>query len=61
MAVAWFNLVAPKQTLESAKVEPTYRHQLLVDAIKTLAWCIFWGLVLHGCIGNGIIIKMNGG
>lgn len=61
IAVAWFNLVAPKQTPEAAELEPTYRHQPLVDAIKTLAWCIFWGLVLHGCIGNGITIKMNGG
>ncbi len=20
------------------------------DGLKTLAWCIFWGLTLHGCM-----------
>lgn len=31
------------------------------DGLKTLAWCIFWGLTVHGCMsiqGAPIITPM---
>lgn len=36
---------------------PTDMHRV-ADSISTLAWCIFWGLILNGCIGHGINISM---
>ena len=31
---------------------PDPPHVVTADAITTLAWCIFWGLVLHGCVSK---------
>lgn len=27
------------------------------DGLKTLAWCIFWGLLMHGCMSANMEIS----
>lgn len=28
-------------------------------AIRMLAWCVFWGLVLHGCAVGNIVVRLG--
>lgn len=31
--------------------------QRVADALSTLAWCIFWGLILNGCMEHVVTIS----
>ena len=39
--------------------EPEQPKASIADAITTLAWCIFWGLLCHGCFMHGVEVTLN--
>ena len=53
----WFcNEIKESGLKEEPEVSEKPRNEV-ADAIKTLAWCIFWGLVIHGCAVGHITIQ----
>jgi len=48
----------PKPSLtDTEKVAKSLKK--VANALKTVGWCIFWGLVLHGCMAHNYGITLS--